>query len=376
MVSSREHSFVNVAKSIADIAVNPTEKISTRENFKEQIDSHALHVIEDRPVSNAYTYFIDKGEIYIDEERRTKLFVDPEERGGLSLFGTKEAIKNSLLHPGQIVFLYSPPGQVTFEKGTKYDKVKPYPDGQLYLLTSKNDHQIDAMAISVSKEQERQVLSTFFEEKNIKYGGFDDEVQKIKYFLTTPTTVTDFDIDSLLVYLEGVSNKNNFLVYKNVHKEEFFLSDILYDLRQGWMKEIKPRIKIDYQKVFDMAQRGDIRGAYINQLKDPIYIALYAKNGKIPLGGGCGGNDSENEFDRSKDFMKADPLSTNYRLKTLSVEDIMKKSKEEDTDEYGSLKFSPCPVCNGEHTRPRHVLLEFCPDKKRENGEPIPIPKC
>ena len=37
-------------------------------------------------------------QIYIDKERATKLSIDPEERGGLSLFGTKEAIKNSLLN--------------------------------------------------------------------------------------------------------------------------------------------------------------------------------------------------------------------------------------------------------------------------------------
>lgn len=370
MISLKElqqHTFVGAEKSLAQIGVNPGEKISTYENFSEQVDSHALHVIEDRPVSNAYTYFIDKGEIYIDEERRTKLFIDPEERGGLSLLGTKEAIKKSLLHPGQIVFLYSPPGQVVFEKGTKYDKVKPYPDGQIYLLASKNDCQIDAMAISVSKEQERQVLSTFFGKKNIDYGGFDDETTKIKYFLTH-STIRNFNIDGLLSYLEDISHEDDFLVYKNVHKEEFFLSDILHDLKQGWMKEIKPRINIDYQKVFDMAQRGDIRGAYINQLKDPIYIDLYAKNGKIPLGGGCGGNDSENENNPLKEFMNNDPLSTNYRLKTPSIEDVMKKNNE-DSDEKGSLEFD-CPNCNETHKREPHTLMENCPVTGK------PIPKC
>ena len=366
MVSLKElqhHAFVGEAESLAKFGFNPREQISSLEKFSQQIESHALHVIEDRPVSNAYTYFIDKGKIYIDEERKTKLLVDLEERGGLSLFGAKEAIKNSLLHPGQIVFLYSPPGQVVFEKGTKYDKVKPYPDGQLYLLVGKNDDQVDAMAISISKEQERQVLSTFFGEKNMKYGGFDDEVKKIKYFLTTPT-VTDFDIDGLLAYLEGVSYLNDFPVYKNVHDEEFLLSDVLYDLRRGWMKEIRPKIKIDYQLAFEMIQNGGIGKAYLDQIKN--YFPIYAKNGKMPLGGGCGGNDSENENN--------DPLSTNYRLSTPSIKDIMKKNND-DSDEYGSLKFN-CPVCSGEHTRPRHVLLEVCPDKKNESGEPIPIPKC
>ena len=375
MISIRElnhHTFAGEAESLAKFGFNPTEKISSLQNFSRQMESHALHVIEDRPVSNANSYFIDRGEIYIDENRKEKLFVDPEERGGLSLFGTKEAIKNSLLHSGQIVFLYSPPGQVAFERGTKYDKVKPYPDGQLYLLVGKNDNQVDAMAISVSKEQERQVLSTFFGKKNMNFGGFDNEVQKIKYFLTTPT-VTDFNIDSLLTYLEGVSYLNDFPVYKNVHDEKFLLSDILYDLRRGWMKEIRPKIEIDYQQTFEMTKNEGVGKAYLDQIKN--YFPIYAKDGKMSLGGSCGGNEGENEFDRSKDFMKVDALSSNYRLSTPTIKDIMKKNGD-DSDEYGSLKFSPCPVCNGEHTRPPHVLLEFCPDKKSKNGEPIPIPKC
>jgi len=367
MVSQKElrlHAFAGEAESLAKFGFNPREQISSLNHFSRQMESHALHVIEDRPVSNAHLYFIDNGEIYIDEERRTKLLVDPEERGGLSLIGTKEAVRNALLYPGQIVFLYSPPGQVAFERGTKYDKVKPYPDGQLYLLVGKNDNQVDAMAISVSKEQEKQVLSTFFGKKNLNFEDFDGEIKEIKYFLTNPI-ITNFDIDDLLVYLEGISYFNNFSVYKNVHNEEFLLSDILYDLRRGWMKGIRPKIKIDYQQSFEMIQKGGVGKAYLNQLQN--YFPIYGRNGKMPLGGGCGGNDTENE-------LYPNPLSTNYRLSTPSIKDIMKKNNE-DSDEYGSLKFN-CPVCNGEHTRPRHKLLINCPSKRDKNGEEIPIPKC
>ena len=132
------------------------------------------------------------------------------------------------------------------------------------------------------------------------------------------------------------------------------------------MREIKPRMKIDYQQSFEMVEEGNVGKAYLNQLQN--YFPIYSKNGKMPLGGGCGGNDSENELDPLKDFGKTDPLSTNYRLSTPSIKDIMKKNNE-DPDEYGSLKFQ-CPVCNGEHTRPHHTLLEKCPVKGKE------IPKC
>lgn len=348
MISLKEfsiHAHAGEAESLAKFGFNPTEKVSSFEDFSRQMESHALHVIEDRPVSNAYSHFIDK-----------ELFVDPEERGGLSLSGTKEAINKALLHPGQVVFLYSPPGQVAFERGTKYDKVSPYPDGQLYLLIGQNKNQVEALAISVSKEQERQVLQTFLGKENTQYKAFNNEIEKIKYFLTNPT-VTNFDIDSLLTYLEGVSYLNDFSVYKNVHDEEFFLSDILNDLRRGWMKEIKPKIKIDYKESFDMIRNGNVSNAYLDQMKN--YFPIYAKNGKMPLGGGCGGNNAGD---------KDNPLSTNYRLSTPSIKDIMKKN-DKDSDEYGSLKFN-CPVCNGEHTRPRHKLLTNCPTKE------MPIPKC
>ncbi len=227
------------------------------------------------------------------------------------------------------------------------------------------------MAISVSKEEEEETLSTFLGDKNGRV-GFDDEIEKIKYFLTHPV-VTDWNIDDFLVYLEGISYMNDFSVYKNVHKEEFKLSDVLYDLRRGWIGEIKPKIKMDHQQLFDMVQSGGVSNVYLRQLKN--YFSIYGENGKMPLGGGCGGDDvSENDLDPLTGI-RFNPLSTNYRLKTLTIEDIMKKNGD-DSDEYGSLKFSPCPVCNGEHTRPRHVLLEVCPDKKSKNGESIPIPKC
>ncbi len=361
------HHFTDERKSLAKFGYNPLERVSTLNNFSKQIESYVLHVIEDRPVSNIYSYFIDNGQIYIDEKGETKLFIDPQERSGLAFLGAENAVKKALSHLGQIVFWYSPPGPVAFEAGTKYDKVKPYPDGQLYLLVGKNDNQVDAIAISISKEQEKKVLTTFLGKKNMDYGGFNDEIEKIKYFLTHPT-ITNFNIDDFLTYLEGIAYLNNFPVYKNVHNQKFLLSDILYDLRRGWLKKIKPKIAIDYQQLFNKAKKEGVSGVYLNQLQDPIYMSLYSRDGKMPLGGGCGGNDKDNELDPLKGFGQTNQLSTNYRLSTPSMQDILKK-KDEDSDEYGSLKFH-CPVCNQEHTRPAHKLLENCPVKGKE------IPKC
>lgn len=367
MVSLKEFKLrvsVSESETLAKFGFNLREKPSSLNDFSHQMESHALHVIEDRPVSNAYSYFIDSGQIYIDEKRETKLFVDSQERDGFSLLGVEEAVEKACFNPGQIVFLYSPPGPVVFRSGTRYDKMKPYPDGQLYLLVGTDNNRIDTLAISVSKEEEEKTLSTFLGSENSKV-GFDDEIEKIKYFLTQPI-VTNWNIDDFLVYLEGISYLNDFFVYKNVHKEEFKLSDVLSDLRRGWTGEIKPKITINYQQLFNMVQGGSVRGAYLNQLQN--YFPLYSKNGVMPLGGGCGGSDVDRDELNPLASMKINPLSTNYRLSTPSIKDIMKKN-DEDSDEYGPLKFN-CPVCNGEHIRPRHKLLEICPAKGKE------IPKC
>ncbi len=363
--------FVGEAESLAKFGFNPQEKISSLRDLSQKMESHALHVIEDRPVSNAYSYFIDRGQIYIDEKKETKLFVDPQERDGFSLLGVEEAVKKTSFNPGQIVFLYSPPGPVVFSSGTRYDKMKPYPDGQLYLLVGTDNNRVDTLAISVSKEEEEKTLSTFLGSGNSRV-GFDDEIEKIKYFLTHPI-ITNWNIDDFLVYLEGISYLNDFSVYKNVHKEEFKLSDILSDLRRGWIGEIKPKITINYQQLFNMVQGGSVRGAYLNQLQN--YFPIYGKNGKMPLGGGCGGNDvNEDDLDPLKEFKQTNPLSTNYRLRTLSIKDILKQNRDADSDEYGSLQFH-CPVCDDTHHRPPHVLLIVCPELERQ-GKIVPIPKC
>lgn len=349
------------------------ERAASLKNFSQQLESYALHVIEDRPVSNLYSYFVDRNQIYIDENKKTKLHVDPEERGGLSLFGTERAIGLALLNPGKLIFFYSPPGPVAFERGTKYDQVKPYTDGQLYLLVGNENNKVDAIAVSVGREQEKQTLDVFFGRQNTRI-GFDSEIDKIKYFLSNPL-VSDWDIEGFLTYLEGATYINDFSVYKNVHGEEYRLSDIVNDLVQGWFRKINPKVDFDYYQLFQLAQKTDARDAYIYQLKN--YFPVYGKSGKMTLGGGCGGStvtESElSSFDPMEGIKQITALSSDYRL-TTSLKDILKKGKE-DSDEYGSLKFH-CPVCNSEHTRPRHVLLTVCPNKTNEKGEPIPIPKC
>jgi hypothetical protein len=361
MLVSKEH-FTDEPATLAKFGFNPKEKVPPLNVFSQQMESYALHIIEDRPISNLYSYFVDNGQIYIDKSKETKLFVDPQERNGLAYSGVQEAVKKALADQGKIVFLYSPPGPVALESGTRYDQVKPYRDGQLYVLVGKEkDQQVDSIAIGVSKDQEQKTLPVFLGDKYIR-PGFDDEIGKIKYYLTHPIP-TNWNIDDLIGHLDKFSHIENFSVYKNVHDQEFFLSDVISDLRQGWLGGIKPKLKMEYENLYRIAQKtGDTKNAFVTQLQN--YFPIYSKDGKMRLGGGCGGDGvSKDELDPLAGI-RVNPLSTNYRLTTPSIQEIM-KGKDKDSDEYGSLKFH-CPACNGEHMRPRHELLKACPINGKE----------
>ncbi len=182
--------------SLAQYGFNTKETLTSLDFFTQQVDAHALHVIEDRVVSNAYSYFINDDHIFIDKEKNIPLLVDREERGGLASKGIDKATHLALSHPEKVIFWYSPPGHVAFDSETRYEELRPYPDGQLYIMVGTNNNQVDALALTVGKEQEEQVLSTFLGDK-YQPRGFDDQIQKITYHLTHPV-VTDKNIDDLV----------------------------------------------------------------------------------------------------------------------------------------------------------------------------------
>jgi len=130
---------------------------------------------------------------------------------------------------------------VAFEKGTRYDQVKDYPDGQLYLLVgSEGGDRVDCLAISVGKDYENQVLDIFLGNKRIE--SFDDQKTKIIYYLTNPI-LSDKNIDELIAYLEFYDP--NILVYTNVHGISFTLGQVIEMMRLGLEGKIKPQINLD-----------------------------------------------------------------------------------------------------------------------------------
>jgi len=336
------------AKSLATLGFNPNERITSIDTFQRQLESYALHVVEDLPVSNRYSYYLKNGRVYIDSNHQTELFIDEQERGGFAKSGTIKAIEMARNNPEKVVVFYSPPGPVAFEKGTRYDQVKDYPDGQLYLLVgSERGDRVDCLAISIGEKYENQVLDIFLGDRRI--GDFDDQKTKIVYYLTNPI-LGDKNIDELIAYLE--SYDPNILVYTNVHGIPFTLGQVIEMMKLGWEGNIKPQINLD-EILFPKIRGNDLQK---NLLSSNI-SKIYGENGIYPftpnfylqildaytdvygnnynLGGSCGGASysKENNFFARWSINDLNPLSTSWRA-------LMNSENSDRYDDY------ECPHCH------------------------------
>lgn len=348
------------AIALSKYGFNPNEKVKSGEDFRKQLESYATHVIEDLPVSNIYSYRFSPETQKIFTENGSELYIDSEEREGLPQIGTIKALKMSLANPDNLVFLYSPPGPVAFRTGTKYDKVPPYPSGQLYVFKKRQGEEniIDAIALSVGKEYEDQVLGIFFGENRPR---FYDEIQKIIYYLSNPELLGFRDFGELI---KKLLEQPELSFYRNVHDQKFSFADIAEFLRLGIKKQIKPQ----NQKVLEIIEKimntrierkrveniGRIPGVFSSLLYFQVLSAYFGGSSKpLVLGGSCGGTvvdfgEVNQLIESLKDY---DPLSTNWRI--LS-------GKSVDVDKYGSREFE-CPHCRKKIRRPENTLLEKCP---------------
>jgi len=330
---SRERNMVyNTAELLATLGFNPQEKIISTDAFQRQLESYALHVVEDLPVSNKYSYYINEnGKIFIDPYFQTELYIDPEERNGLAYEGITKAIEQALSdgNLGRVVVLYSPPGPVSFSSGTKYDKVKPYPSGQLYLMIGNSSNKVDCLAITVGQENERLILDIVLGSERDK--DFNDVKTKITHYLTTPYLLSK-NIDELIDYL--LSYDPNIVVYKNVHMRPFTLGEVIEMIRLGWLGEIKPEVNLD-GIFFPLIWNQDRNKApfFYHQILD-AYTGVYGNS--YSLGGSCGGaiySKGENSLFLRWSTDDINPLSTSWRV----------LSKLENSDRYEDYE---CPQCH------------------------------
>jgi len=358
----------------------PEERIA---RFNQQRESYVNHLLEDQAVSILYKYWPgNNGNIFISSAKNERDNIihqtDFNERNGLFYDGILRATKKAVLSPQNLIALYSPTGKKLFdstpielvpEEKSKWMS-KPYDIGQLYFLYFDGD-KINNVAVSVNDDTNPWLLEMAKEFGEINQEK--DEETRISKFLTTPIALGDVN-----TFLEKTWT-DNYHIFKNVHNQDFFLDQVVYDIRQAFSGKKKLNDQIYEDQTIKGLQRSEITADIITEgYLSSVYNFMKERGlSKTKLGGGCPGDGAEMsvvEQILGYDVMKSITAGQNMFTKSVSsfssaYRDISQRKNNENSDEYGSLKFQ-CPVCNGEHTRPRHELLEKCPAKGKE------IPKC
>lgn len=360
--------------------LSPQDRIA---RFNQQRESYVNHLLEDQAVSILYKYWPDKnGEIFTSSSRNERDNVihqiDFNERNGLFYDGILRTVEQAVQNPGNLVALYSPTGKKLFDstpvESIPKEKSKwlkeAYDIGQLYFLYF-DGNKINNVAVSINRDDSPWLidLAPIFKEINQE----KDEETRIPLFLTTPVLLENVD-----QFLQRNWN-DNYHIFKNVHGEDFFLDGVINNMRETFAGKKKLKIPVYYDQTVYALQRSEITADIVTQgYLSTVYNFMKERGlSKTKFGGGCPGKGAEIstvEEILGYDVMRSitagenmftksvSPLSTSYRY-------LRQHKNDGNSDEYGSLKFD-CPVCNGEHTRPRHKLLEICPTKGKE------IPKC
>ena len=361
-------------------SLSPQERIV---RFNQQRESYVNHLLEDQAVSILYRYWPDEnGNIFTslsrNEGNNVIHQIDFNERNGLFYNGILQTVERAVQNPGNLVALYSPTGKKLFnstpaesipKEKSKWLK-EPYNIGQLYFLYF-DGNKINNVAISVNNDDNPWLmdLAPIFKEINQE----KDEERRISLFLTTPVLLENVD-----QFLQRNWN-DNYHVFKNVHSKDFFLDRVINDMRETFAGRRKLKTSIYYDQTVQSLQRSEITADIITQgYLSTVYNFMKKKGlSKTKFGGGCPGDGAEmSEVERilCYDVMRSITIGENIFAKSVSslsadYRDLKQHKSDENSDEYGSLKFN-CPVCNGEHTRPAHKLLKKCPVKGKE------IPKC
>lgn len=363
----------HVASSLAKKGFNPEEayllnKLEDRKK-KEQYLSKNLettinHVFEDSAVSFTNFYQLKNNEV-VSYPDGTVLNIDPDERGGLNKFGIQSAVAGALENPNQVVLLYSPPGPVVFDDNpnNKFREIKPYTDGQLYMMFSDGE-KVNNVAVSVSQSGESwisQIMPTVYKQALARL----TDIERVSYFIQNPF-LTGLSIDD---FLNRRWINNNETIYKNKDGRQFSLSETLGLIRQsiaGLLPKSSIVADIMHSINFDNFTEHDI---------DRIYGALaqqYMRDkglDTLTLGGSCGGDVVKRDI-----FSNGmDNLSTDFRMITQG-KNIPGFIKPEDEKEKITFEFKPghhCQKCGADGGKNKLGDCDICTgcQAKYDSGE-------
>ncbi|MCX6730908.1 MAG: hypothetical protein NTZ55_03600 [Candidatus Roizmanbacteria bacterium] len=363
----------NVASSLAKKGFNPEEahllntlsdKKKKEHYLSKNLETTINHVFEDSAVSFTNYYQLKNDEV-ISYPDGTILNIDPDERGGLNKFGIESAVAGALQNPNQIVLLYSPPGPVVFDDNprNKFREVKPYTDGQLYMMFSDGE-KVNNVAISVSQSGESwisQLMPSIYKQALSRL----TDIERVSYFIQNPL-LTGMSIDD---FLNQQWTNDNRVIYKNKDNIQYSLSATLQLIRQS-IAGLLPKSSI----VADIMQSINFDNFTEHDI-DRIYGALaqqYMRDkglDTLTLGGSCGGDVIKRDIFSSG----MDNLSTDFRMITQG-KNLPGFIKPEDEKEKITFELKPghtCQKCGADGGKSKLGNCDICTgcQEKYDSGE-------
>lgn len=363
----------DVAASLAEKGFNPNEykviysiesKKAKQDYLRANLETTVNHVFEDSAVSFTNYYQINRRGEIVSSPDGTVLEIDPDERGGLYEMGIRSAIMDALENPGQVVLLYSPPGPVVFDDNpqNKFREVKPYTNGQLYIMYSDGE-KVNNVAVGISSKGEPWISSVMPHEYS-EATAQNCEIEKVKYFITHPVLTTK-TIDSFL----ETQDFQDRIIYKNKDNITFSLSKTLALIRQSLAGQL-----VQSPVVTEILQNVDIEHITAHNI-DKIYSALaqqYMREKGIDtltLGGSCGG--SEIKFDLFSNGLVN--LSTFFRMiaQGKNIPAFVKPNGEDSTITFEFKSGHTCQKCHVDGEAKKLGNCDICEEcqKKFDSGE-------
>jgi len=272
--------------------LHPSQRIR---EFIQQRESYKNHLIEDQAVSIPYSYWLNEGEIFtsssFEEIYNIKYQIDQAERNGTFYSGLLKAAMFASVSPGELIALYSPTGKKLFDntpvegipQGKRDFLKKPYDSGQLYFMYF-DGQKLNNVSISIDNDNNPWLLE-MAPEISFLINNDQDEERKISSIVNMP------------LRLGRINNffdrrwANNHLVYHNVHHQDFYLDQVLSEMKTILISG-KPVIVGSPDDRFIKSLEGQ---AITSQLITEGYLLAlhnYIVNNEkenTTLGGSCGG---------------------------------------------------------------------------------------
>jgi len=337
--------------------LRPKERIR---EFIQQRESYVNHLTEDQAVSIRFSYWLNsRGEIFTSPATDNDIYniknqIDPSERDGSFYPGILRATTLAKDNPYDLISLYSPTGKKLFTKTTK-DNIseeklefleKPYDTGQLYFMYF-DGQKLDCVAVSVNNDDNpwflQLGLNMFSEEK--------DEEKKIVSILNSPVDLGNLDDFFAKEWSE------NYLIYHNVHNEDFYLDQVLSKIKDVFSGKQKKTIDLKDKTIIAL-QRHEVTvdmvaAGYLTALHKHMQASVQ------PIGGGCGGSVADKSEIETilgiTSIMKNSILPTTSQLVSSfsSTFRYIRQEKEEKYEFHDGecvschqhTKVGPCNIC-------------------------------